>query len=349
MSASILDILNLRLILVGGSCAKTHYRKIPCPGRRTLSVPLIPGMMLEVDLEFSGQSLRRIVAFTDHPSAIYLANTADSTAISLKLEAASNFLLWLLGRPHDPIAIQRLAREKTFRHFAAAPFVEMRRYLRIEKSSKRVLSPGEYDKSFLSWAKTILVNKFHALVENQESVAAACAKEMDNRALAARKRKYYENWHGSRPAKKLRDEDTLDQDNRNPSSTEPAIEGQERAHIRPTYEEHRAQLNRQINHKRYGNVIREFWDGHEVKAQSNGTVRIFVASSQRALQFRASGTAMKKIRTNSSQPSIHFTANRVTVMVAGEVVYQKPVPALTSGKDGKAWKEQIEKELARKT
>lgn len=86
-----------------------------------------------------------------------------------------------------------------------------------------------------------------------------------------------------------------------------------------------------------------------MKAQSNGTVRIFVASSQRVLLFRASKTAMEKIRTSGSRPSIHFTANRVTLMAAGEVVYQKPVAALTSGKDGKAWKEQIEKELARKT
>ena len=86
-----------------------------------------------------------------------------------------------------------------------------------------------------------------------------------------------------------------------------------------------------------------------MKAQSNGTVRIVIPSSQRALLFRATRTAVANIRAGGGRPSIHCTASEVTLRAAGKVIYQKPVTDLTSGKDGEAWKEQIEEELAQKT
>ena len=116
----------------------------------------------------------------------------------------------------------------------------------------------------------------------------------------------------------------------------------------PTYEEHRSQLNRELNHQRYNNVVREHWDGQEVKVQSNGTVRLFIASNRSALKLRASNNAASKMRLSTKRPSIQFSHEVVTLTIAGEVIYSKSVVALKEGKDGNEWTKQIEKELAKK-
>jgi hypothetical protein len=41
LSSDILALLDLRVIIVGGTCARLYYRKIEMPGRQTMSTPLL--------------------------------------------------------------------------------------------------------------------------------------------------------------------------------------------------------------------------------------------------------------------------------------------------------------------
>ena len=70
-----------------------------------------------------------------------------------------------------------------------------------------------------------------------------------------------------------------------------------------------AQCNRNSNCTRYGITIREFWDGQNVKAESNGTVWLFILSSRPALILRATKAAAKSIPESGNQAKIHFTAD----------------------------------------
>jgi hypothetical protein len=413
LSTCLLSMLNFRLLIVGGSCAKTHYRNVPSTGRQALLVPLIPGLELELDLEFTNQSLRRIVAYLDHPSAIYFNNTTGFTASSLKLDAGSNFFLWLLGRPHDSVAIQSLFDERGFRRPTSAPLSDMWGDLRREKILGQTLLQKEYNGSFLNWSRNFLAHEFAAIVERRDSIAGACAVEVERRALNGRKRAYYTRLEEQRPTKKpnqskdrntllrkqineLRDgEDPFQQSSElgighdkwdngqrqqqdadvyqemqidppltpcssktQPSSllrSEPGVDCKNgnpavvvplQSHL--TYEEHRLQLNRELNYQRYGNVIREFWDGHEVKIQSNEIVRLFITSGRSALQLRTSKSAAARMRRIGNRVSIHFTPDEITFMVTGEIVYRKSAAALENGNNGKEWARQIEKEMIKK-
>ena len=138
-SVCLLSMVNFRFLIVGGSCARSHYRNVPSKKRQELLIPLVPDLELKHDLEFGDQSLKRIVAYLDHPSSIYFNNTIGFTAPSLQLDAGSNLFLWLLGRPHDPVAFQSFFDEQGFRRPRAAPLSDMWSYLRREKALGRTL------------------------------------------------------------------------------------------------------------------------------------------------------------------------------------------------------------------
>jgi hypothetical protein len=110
-------------------------------------IPLQPGQDLEFRLEFTPSSLRRIVAFSVHPSAIYPSNNAGARTIPCTLTAAANFSLWLLARPHNPNSIKNGFREKDFRLPGAAPYTTMRRHIAREKSSRRILGEAPIRKT----------------------------------------------------------------------------------------------------------------------------------------------------------------------------------------------------------
>jgi hypothetical protein len=144
-SIALLNDLRLRFVLIGGSCARKHYKKTPWKVRKTVLLPLIQGLELELDLEFAGNSLRRIVAYVEHPSAVFFTNTAGHLSSCLKLEAGSNFFLWLLGRYYDPISMQTLYWERGFRRPRSAPVAEMRRYSRAERAAQPLVPGGPID------------------------------------------------------------------------------------------------------------------------------------------------------------------------------------------------------------
>jgi hypothetical protein len=156
MSTSLLSMLSFRFLLIGGACAKHHYLKIPSARRRRLEVPLIPGLNLELVLEFEAHRLRRIVAFAEHSSAMYFTNVTRYLSMCLRFEAGSNFFLWPSGRPHHPVSMQTLYSVRGFRQPRRAPLSEMWRYVRVEQTAQASgcqVSPSEYDASFLDWAR----------------------------------------------------------------------------------------------------------------------------------------------------------------------------------------------------
>lgn len=146
-------------------------------------------------MEFTGQSLRRIVAYTDHPSAVYFTNTAGHLSMSLGLKAASNLFLWLLGCHYDPVVIQTLFWDRRFRRPGSALVTEMWRYLRAEKAAHSAglkLQPSDYDDSFLHWAKNSLGDEYATAVERRDSVAVACGAKWQRGAQRGRVRNLYQ-------------------------------------------------------------------------------------------------------------------------------------------------------------
>jgi hypothetical protein len=81
--------------------------------------------------------LRRIIIYAHHPSATYFEDPNGLQQTSLQLDTASNFILWLLGKPHDPVAFQRRKFASLFSHFNAAPIPGMRLYVALEKKREK--------------------------------------------------------------------------------------------------------------------------------------------------------------------------------------------------------------------
>lgn len=196
MSASLFTTLPSRFALVGGDCARRHVRKVldssSTMERRSLSVPIdsASGMDVEFDFVFEHGGMRRIITYIFHPSTIYFEDPGGARSCSVQIEAASNFILWLLGKPHDPIAVQKLSTERVFDGHKAAPISEMRRYMALEKKEQKVLDEAGYHRAFLSRAKDYLGRDFDIALESNRSIAAACASKMNKMAWTARIKNY---------------------------------------------------------------------------------------------------------------------------------------------------------------
>ena len=155
MSASLFTMLPCRFALIGGDCARRHVSKVLESSlaikRQSLSVPINTDadLIVESDLIFKARGLSRIITYIHHPSAICF-EPPGAASYSVQIEAASNFLLWLLGKPHDSVAIQRTATDGAFKGHKGAPIVAMRRYAALEKKEQKVLNKVEYHSAFLS-------------------------------------------------------------------------------------------------------------------------------------------------------------------------------------------------------
>jgi hypothetical protein len=183
MSSDLITLMQLRYIIIGGSCARANYRaNVNAVQRHTLLMSLGPNVELECDLDFIGHSLERIIIYVEHPSAVYFANTTQSFTQSLKFDAGSNFILWLLGRPDNESAIQTLVSQRGSLYPRSAPISEMRRYMSVETSMSKILEQEEYSISFLEWARKFLADEFTVTIQRQESIAKTCAAEMERRA-----------------------------------------------------------------------------------------------------------------------------------------------------------------------
>lgn len=326
MSSFLVDRLALRFLLIGGACARKSYLERPrttsdAVFERHVFVPIQPGQSLEFRLEFSFQSLKRIVVFTPHPSAIYFTPDADSSTTPYPLEIAGNFILWLFAQPHDQSSVRNDLRNRNHRPRGLAPFATLSRYIEQEKDLGRLLTAQDYYADFRSWARYFLKDTYLSVISSQRSIAGACREEMNRRVNSGKEATYY--------------------------SKAPESEG-----VGVDYKEHCSQKNRDINHRRWGNVQRDLWHGHRVKVAANGTVRISQSKSKKALFFRASPAAFKYCRANDCKPTIHFAPDRVRLMDGDNTVYFRTRLSLWHDKRGKVakqhleWIEHMDQELA---
>ena len=73
----------------------------------TLRVPLMGELDLEMVLKFNYYELLRVTAVTEHPSTICF-NPSLEADVSVRIDAALNFFMWLTGLPHDMTSFQTL-------------------------------------------------------------------------------------------------------------------------------------------------------------------------------------------------------------------------------------------------
>ncbi|KAL8694499.1 MAG: hypothetical protein Q9218_000829, partial [Villophora microphyllina] len=145
VSTDILAMLPLPFVVVTGTCARANYEKGPFTGVvRRLAVNLIPGTNLVFDLIFSDHAMRRMTVYIDHPAAGFFGRPAAAN-ISLRIDSALNFFLWLLGKPHDPVSLQR--RYSRHRHgipALVALLEEIRFYAKLKQEKKTLLQREDY-------------------------------------------------------------------------------------------------------------------------------------------------------------------------------------------------------------
>ncbi len=169
-------------------------------------------------------------------------------------------------------------------------------------------------------------------MDRQESIAEACGVKLEAQAQSRREQNFYERQRlelstadGPESPKDL--DTSLDLQVSLPLGGSNLPEDAAALGKKQTYEEYQAQRNRQLNHNRFGIVVRECWDGHRIKIEANGTVRLFISSSRAALILRASNSAAKRIREGGNQATIHFASDEVTLAVDGKAVYRKSAAA----------------------
>lgn len=178
VSREILNILPLPLLIVAGACAKKHYQMRLQPATRRLTITLVQGIHIAYDLDFQYGALKRITTYVDHPSASFF-RPSGAAEVCVRLDAALNFFLWLLGIEHE----ERTFTETQASHRrgvpGAAPLAELHEYNKREQKLKRHLLHHEYDPGFLSWAARYLDDDVFAMLDRGESVAKALRRAID--------------------------------------------------------------------------------------------------------------------------------------------------------------------------
>jgi hypothetical protein len=99
----LLEILPLPFLIVAGRCAKKHYQEGRKHLVKKLNVKLKGNVSTTFEISFDKQSVQRITAFVDHPAAT-IFNPNSAAQYSLRLDAALNFVMWLLALPHNEMS-----------------------------------------------------------------------------------------------------------------------------------------------------------------------------------------------------------------------------------------------------
>lgn len=141
-SCSVLEILPLRLLVIAGSCPKKQYRKNLSNRAKTIELVLTPNLLIQFDLDFMSNGLRRITAYMDHPSASFFRPNS-SVQRSFCQEATLNFFLWLTGKKYSPSTFTTIQRAHQRGVPGSAPLKEVWRYVQIEKDINRRLEKQE--------------------------------------------------------------------------------------------------------------------------------------------------------------------------------------------------------------
>lgn len=142
ISASLFKTLPSRFALIAGTCARQHVQKMldssPEFYRCNVAVALDgtkePGV--EFDLVFKNGNLRRINTYIPHPSTVWWDNQDLRTSSSAQIDAGSNFILWLFGKPYHPTTMQEQKAIIGSYQFNRAPVSDLKWY--IGPGKKRV-------------------------------------------------------------------------------------------------------------------------------------------------------------------------------------------------------------------
>ena len=353
------------------TCAEIHSYSSTAAQRRSFSVLVnsAPGLNLKFDLILVDEKVNRIITYVNHPSAIYFENPNSLGLSSIQLEAASNFILWLLGKPHDPTIIQRRNAGMSFNKIIAAPISDMRRYMSLEKKDQRILHHSEYLDQFLSWARRYLGDEYDMAVRDERSIAGACAEKMNRRAWTARIQKFLaEHKFGTtgrsvtdrcstEHAARLRDEEVDQYNDKDPPSvrySKDAVTSVPQPRTDFSVTECKL-MQRRINQVvtenrayRPKSEEQELWEGRQVKMYSNGTISMRVPWRKRPLSLVVSPQARKNIKRFRVSPTIHFLPESVKLQTGQEVLFSRSTIFMRNAQDGEDWEWQIRKELGAK-
>lgn len=206
-SATLLEQLPLPLLIVAGACPVLQYRNTLPPTARhvelKIAIPDSPRPDAEIvfNLDFRECGLKRIVAFVDHPSAVFFRR--QHYHINIRLDAVFNFFLWLNGKNYDIATFTGRRSGNTEGLRFAEPWKELHEYKKKENALGRHLAQSDYEQSFLLWARKYLEEDPIAILARGDSLAARVDhnfKKNVRMALAKRSgHEYAEYWHDKEP------------------------------------------------------------------------------------------------------------------------------------------------------
>ncbi|KAJ4517713.1 hypothetical protein HRR78_003551 [Exophiala dermatitidis] len=179
MSHRLLEILPVPFLIVGGRCAKKHYQEGRKHLAKVLNVKLSGNTSIGFEILFKDQSVRRITAFVDHPVASTF-NPNATAQYSLRLDAGLNFMMWLLGLPHDERSFTETGAKFQKGMPGSAPLKEVHEHMRMETNLNRTLTVLEYDSAFLNWASMTLQEDVFKMLDEGQSVARALRTRINN-------------------------------------------------------------------------------------------------------------------------------------------------------------------------
>ena len=123
--------------------------------------------------------MKRITAYIDHPAAGFFGHPAGDN-MALRIDAAFNFFLWLIGKSYDPISLQqRYSQHRRGMPALVAPLEEIRYYIRAEKEKQSLLQREDYSAKFWFWTEGFLKETPSAILKKGKSVAVAVREKLN--------------------------------------------------------------------------------------------------------------------------------------------------------------------------
>lgn len=176
---SLLDILPLKWLIVGGSCARKGYRKT-LQQYHNLILRLSPGTQLEFDLDFSPNRLRRITTYIKHPAAS-LYSRHQTTSFAGAQDLTFNFFMWLVNKDQS----QNSSFISTMGSHGLSVYgncmQDLWAYREKEQQTGTLLELEDYQPSFLRWATKYLQKRPEDVLVRGKSLAeVVTAKFGDN-------------------------------------------------------------------------------------------------------------------------------------------------------------------------
>jgi len=179
-SCSLLEMLPLRLLIIAESCPKKQYRKDLSKTAKIIELLLTPNLIIQFDLDFRSNGLRRITAYIDHPLAsFFLPNS--SVQRSFCQDATLNLFLWLTGKKCSLSTITTIQRAHQRGVPGLAPLKELWQYVQMEKDKNRRLEKQEYEQGFLSWARAFFKENPAEVLTSGHSIVGTIRDEIRRR------------------------------------------------------------------------------------------------------------------------------------------------------------------------